>query len=111
MRWIVDPIKGPLLVDDWVADLCECEVKNRGFGIGASDRQAYSRIHSALPPSANVRVAVAPKVTTVGEPVVKPSGFVEPRPLGPPPGTNLVDRVAKAFEEQDKAAFRRRLKP
>jgi hypothetical protein len=116
MRWIVDRGRR-MLVDDYIADLVEMEQRNRGFGRDLeADRQAYSRIHSAAPASAKVTPAGAAPAFTgddlVGKP--KPSGWVDPLPLGPPPGTNLVDRVAKAFEEQDRvveAGLRRRLKP
>jgi hypothetical protein len=112
MKWIVDPIKGRVLVDDYVADLVECEIKNRGFGIDASDRRAFSGIHRGMPPSANVTPVGAPKVTTAGEPV-KPSGWVDPLPLGSPPGVALADRIVDAQDQRDRveAGLRRRLKP
>jgi hypothetical protein len=115
MRPVKDPIRGWILVEDYIADLVEMEQRNRGFGRDLeADRRAYNAIHSPAPASAKVvPQGAAPAFT--GDDLVakpKPSGWVDPLPLGPPPGTNLVDRVAKAFEEQDRAeaAFRRRLK-
>jgi hypothetical protein len=94
MRPVKDPIHGWVLVEDYIADLVEMEQRNRGFGIGASDRQAFSRIHSGLSPSAEVVPVGAPVVKTVGDPVAKPSGWSDPLPLKPPPGIDLVDRLA-----------------
>jgi hypothetical protein len=95
---IKDPIRGWVLVPEWMATMARAE---RGFGIDhEADRRAFSGIHRGLPPSAKV-TPVAPVVTTVGD--AKPSGWSDPLP---------VDRVAKAFEEQDRvdAGLRRKLK-
>ena len=113
MRPVKDPIHGWVLVEDYIADLVEMEQRNRGFGIDLeADRRAFSRIHAAAPASANVRVVDAPVVKTVNEPAAKPSGWVDPLPLKPPPGTELVDRLVDAQDRKDRveAAFRRRLK-
>ena len=96
MRWVNDRIHGKVLVDDWVADMVECEQKNRGFGIDESDRRAFSRIHDASPPSANVKV--------VGAPEVKTHGWVEARPLEPPPGVAICDRLVDEQDAKDRAA-------
>jgi hypothetical protein len=76
------------------------------------DARAFSAQRRALPASAKVTVAVAPKVTTVGEPA-KPAtpGWSEALQLKTP-HVDLVDRVAEGFAKQDRAeaAFRRKLK-
>src|SRR6516162_3480090 len=100
MRPVKDPIHGWVLVEDYIADLVEMEAKNRGFSIDASDRQAFSRMHSALPPSANVTPVGAPRVRTVGDPV-KPSGWVEPLAMKSPPGVDLADRIVDAQDRID----------
>jgi hypothetical protein len=102
-----------MLVDDYIADLVECEQRNRGFGRDLeADLRAYSRIHSAAPASSVVRVVGAPKTVTPGEPV-KPSGWVDPLPLKSPPGVAIADRIVDGQDREDRveAAFRRRLKP
>ena len=106
-QWIKDPVRGWVFVPEWMAEMVMCEQRNRG-SVHASDRQAYSRIHSAAPASSVVRVVDAPRTVTVGDPPVKPSGWVDPLPLKTP-HVDQLDRVAKAFEERE-AAFRRRLK-
>jgi hypothetical protein len=112
-EWIKDPIRGWCLVPEWMAEMCRAE---RGFGIDReADRRAYNSIHSAAPASAKVTPqGAAPAFTgddLVGKP--KPSGWAEPRPLGPPPGVALADRIVDAQDQRDRveAAFRRRLKP
>jgi hypothetical protein len=110
-EWIKDPIWGWVFVPEWMAEMCRAE---RGFGIDReADRRAYSQIHSGAPASARVTVVGAPKTVTPGEPAKAATpGWSEPLPLKTP-HVDQLDRVAKAFEEQDKAeaAFRRRLKP
>jgi hypothetical protein len=110
-QWIKDPVRGWVFVPEWMAEMVMCEQRNRG-SVHASDRQAYSRIHSAAPASSVVRVVDAPRTVTVGDPPVKPSGWVDPLPLKPPPGVNLADRIVDAQDQKDRveAAFRRRLK-
>jgi hypothetical protein len=108
MKWIIDPVRGPVLVPEWMAEMVMCEQRNGGF-VHASDRAAYNRVHSSLPPSANVRVVGAAPTVTPGEPS---TGLVEPASLKSPPGTELVDRLVDAQDRRDRveAAFRRRLK-
>jgi hypothetical protein len=43
------------------------------------------------------------ELTTEPRPLAQPSlGFVEPRPLGPPPGINYVDRLLDAADAKDR---------
>jgi hypothetical protein len=111
-QWIKDPIRGWCFVPEWMADMCRAE---KGFGIDhEADRRAFSRIHSAAPPSARVTVVGAPKVVTAEELMAKPKpgGWSEPLPLKPPPGTELVDRLVDAQDRKDRAeaGLRRKLK-
>lgn len=42
------------------------------------------------------------KPNEVSEPVKRGSGWQEATPLGPPPGIDLVDRVAEGFEKRER---------
>jgi hypothetical protein len=108
MRWINDPIKGRVLVPEWAADMIECEAKNRGFGLDARDRAAFSNIHAGAPADSTVRVVGAVEAVEVERP--KPSNWVEPLPLKTP-YVDHVDRIAEAFARREKEeALRQRIK-
>jgi hypothetical protein len=115
VRFVNDPIHGLVLVDDWVADMVEMEAKNGGF-VHASDREAFSRIHSSMPASAKVTPAGAAPAFTGDDlikPAPKPSGWSDPLPLRSPPGAELVDQICKADEQRERieqAFVRRKLK-
>jgi hypothetical protein len=96
MRWVIDPRRGPVFVEDFIADLVECEMKNRGFGIDASDRYAFSHMWRGLPASAKVTLPTAPKVDP------PKGGWVEPTPLRPPPGVEIVDRLVESATRREK---------
>jgi hypothetical protein len=62
-----------------------------------------------MPTSFNVRpVGAAPAFTAddlmkkADEPEVKPSGWVEPLPLRPPPGVALADKIVDAQDKKDR---------
>jgi len=102
MRVVRDPIHGEVLVPDWMADMVECEQKNRGFGIDEADRRAFSRIHDASPPSANVKVVGAPMAKTVGATTTKGTGWQDAVPLSSPSGVDICDRLMDAQDARDK---------
>jgi len=95
-------------IEPWMLEMIAAEPPELGKWL-REDAAAFSAQRRAISQSANVRPAGAPVVTTVNEPVVKPSGWSDPLPLRNPPGTELVDRLVDAQDRKDRAErFERR---
>jgi hypothetical protein len=99
-------------IEPWMLEMIAAEPPQLGAWL-REDARAFALQRQGQSASANVRPVGAPKVVTANEPAAKASGFVEPRPMGSPPGVALADRIVDAQDRKDRAeaAFRRKLKP
>ena len=68
-------------------------------GIDATMRDVIANRARPEPSSPTVTVVGAPRVITAGEPEPpkRGTGWVEPRPLAPPPGQDAIERLVNAF--------------
>jgi hypothetical protein len=64
-------------------------------GIDATMRDVIANRARPLPSSPTVTVVGAPRVVTAGDPP-RGTGWVDPRPLAPPPGQEAIERLVNA---------------
>jgi hypothetical protein len=76
------------------AVIAEQKAKHRAFGLDASDLRAFSNIH---------RAQTGDKVTLPSAPEAKTGGWVDPQPLKPPPGIDIIDAMCDAQDARDRA--------
>jgi hypothetical protein len=82
------------------AEIAEQKAKHRAFGLDASDLRAFSNIHRAQTGD-KVTLPTAPLAKTADE-VAKSRGWIDPQPLKPPPGLNIIDAMCDAQDRRDR---------
>jgi hypothetical protein len=76
----------------------EQKAKHRALGLDASDLRAFSNIHRAQRGD-KVTLPTAPVAKAADEP--RGSGWIDPQPLKPPPGIEIIDRMIDAQDRKD----------